>query len=104
VGAVLERSGAHGKGVTGIQATREAMQAGAVHEVLLTSAFIDRQPDDAEDVVRAAMAQRARVELVSGNGAMLLDNKAEGVGALLRFTTAVAPDKTSEHARAAGDA
>jgi hypothetical protein len=86
VGAVLERCGGHGKAVAGVLATREAMRAGAVHEVLLTSAFIDRQPDEAEDVVRAAMAQRARVALVSGNGATLLDTKAEGVGALLRFT------------------
>jgi hypothetical protein len=86
VGVVFERSGGHAKAVTGVHATREATRAGAVHEVLLTSAFIDRQPDDAEDVVRAAMAHRAMVELVSGNGATLLDTKAEGVGALLRFT------------------
>ncbi len=69
-----------------LEPTRRALEARAVHELLLTSQFIEQHPSEAEEVVRAAFDQAAVVEHVSGEGAGRLDMGAEGIGATLRFT------------------
>lgn len=85
VDAMLELSSTPARAVTGLQATREAVDAGAARELMLTRHFIEHQPDEAEDVVRAASGEEATIEVVSGEAAELLDDQGEGIGALLRF-------------------
>ncbi|HEX2781713.1 MAG TPA: hypothetical protein VHM30_19565 [Gemmatimonadaceae bacterium] len=89
VDAMLELSSVAARAVTGLQATREAVDAGAARELMLTRHFIERQPDDAEDVVRAASGEDATIEVVSGEAAELLDDRGEGIGALLRVAASV---------------
>lgn len=85
VESVIERAGAGGRATLGTKATRAAVDAGAVHELFLTRAFVEGRLEDAEVVVRAAIDQRAQIEMVSGPAAGLLDAHGQGIGALLRF-------------------
>lgn len=88
VRVVLERRAANGHGAARLAATRRALEAGAVQRLFVTLHFLEGHPDEAEAIVREAIAERARVEVVSGDGAELLDAEGDGVGALLRFSPA----------------
>jgi hypothetical protein len=85
VDRIIERVGANGLGVMRLEPTRRALELRAVHELLLTSRFIDEHPAEAEGMVRSAFDQAALVEHVSGEGAERLDRVGGGIGATLRF-------------------
>lgn len=82
---VLARAGAAGRGAVGAEATRQALDGGAVQALYFTPAFLERHADDAESVVRAAMAQQASVVEVAGDAAARLDRDGAGIAARLRF-------------------
>lgn len=82
---LLERAGAGGRASAGVPATQRALHARAVDLLLLSQAFVNEQATLAEDVVRAALAQSADVEVLSGDAATQLDRAAGGIAARLRF-------------------
>ncbi|MBX6330625.1 MAG: hypothetical protein IRY91_02130 [Gemmatimonadaceae bacterium] len=85
VRGVLEHASANGRATAGLHRTRAALAAGAVSQLLVTARFLEERADDAEPLVRAAVAERAAIEVVSGEGGALLDAEAGGVAARLRF-------------------
>lgn len=85
VRALLERL-ASGHGTSHADATHRALDAGAVRRLYVTPGFLERSSDEGETLLRAAIAERAAVEVVTGDAARLLDAEADGVGALLRFS------------------
>lgn len=88
VRTLLERAGARGRAATRADAVENALAAGAVQRLLITTRCIEGVTEEAEALVRAAFDDGADVEVVSGEAAELLDAEARGVGALLRFTPA----------------
>ena len=88
---LLEATGAHTTGVTGPVATLDAVERGAAEVVLLTSAFAAKRPDDAERLEAAARAHGGRFAVISSTAGQMLDDKAGGVGALLRFALHAMP-------------
>jgi hypothetical protein len=85
VDQLLERAGGHGRAAAGSAAVQRALRARAVDLLLVTPDLVNRRPDDAEELVRAALAQGADVEVLSVDASPRLDGDAEGVGARLRF-------------------
>ncbi|HEY0972839.1 MAG TPA: hypothetical protein VGE02_17855 [Gemmatimonadales bacterium] len=85
VKGLIELSGAHARGATGIEAVRRALDARAVDQLLVSPDFIGAHEAEAEELVRAAMGQGADVEIPSGDAAAELDRAASGVAARLRF-------------------
>jgi Bacterial archaeo-eukaryotic release factor family 10 len=85
VNAVFDAAAAGQLGVVGATDTRHALRCGAVHELLLTDKFINVNPDRAERFIHDALADQAIVEVVTGDGAARLDDRSDGVGAILRF-------------------
>ena len=88
VGALLENAGAGGRAAAGAADVGQALVAGAIRTLLLSTSFIDDAPEDAERLVREAFDQGAEVEVIVGEAARLLDESAKGVGAVLRFAHA----------------
>ena len=78
----------------GAAATGRALDERAVHTLVLNASFVAMQPEVAEVFVRSAMAQDARIEVVSGDAARLLEETG-GTGVLLRFAP-FAMSSTSE--------
>ncbi len=64
---------------------QRALNARAVDLLLVTPGLVNRRQEEAEDLVRAALAQGADVEVLPERAAEKLDEIAEGVGARLRF-------------------
>jgi stalled ribosome rescue protein Dom34 len=62
-----------------------ACTLGQVERLLITPAFLTREEDSAEELIAGALEQGGDIELVSGEGARLLDESADGVAARLRF-------------------
>lgn len=85
VDRLLDRAGGHGKAAAGFPAVQRALNARAVDLLLVTPDLVNRHSEEAEDLVRAALAQGADVEVLSERAAEKLDEVAEGVGARLRF-------------------
>lgn len=85
VDEVIERSGAAGLGVLGVEPTLRALRERSTDEVFFTRRFVARYPDEAEEVVRTALAQGTVLEEVSGTAAERLDSDFEGIAARLRF-------------------
>lgn len=85
VNQLLERAGAGGRASAGVPATQRALHARAVDQLLLSPTFVSDQATLAEDLVRAALAQSADVEVLSGDAATQLDRAAGGIAARLRF-------------------
>lgn len=83
VDAVLVRSHAGGCSVASAERTEWALRQGVVDELVLTRRFIDRQPELAEALLRAAFDQGTVVEGLWSGAAERLD-AVGGVGALLR--------------------
>jgi peptide subunit release factor 1 (eRF1) len=65
--------------------THRALAAGAVDTLLLARGLIETSPDDAERLVRLALAQGAEVEELGEELGDQLMAEAEGVAARLRF-------------------
>ena len=82
---LLDHAGGHGKAAAGFPAVQRALNARAVDLLLVTPDLVNRHQEEAEDLVRAALAQGADVEVLSERAAEKLDAVAEGVGARLRF-------------------
>jgi hypothetical protein len=91
---------ADGKATLGLTATLEALGQSRVRLLFVTQAFIEQHLSEAEDAVRAAIAQNAQVEHVSRTVADRLDELG-GIGALLRYPRAPnaseASDAAAEH-------
>jgi len=76
------------QGSTGWNETYRALAAGAVDRLLISRGMVDATPDDAERLVRLALAQGAAVEEVGGEVSARLMGKDGGVCARLRFVPA----------------
>jgi stalled ribosome rescue protein Dom34 len=87
VRTLLERTGAHTTGVAGPVAALDAATTGAAAIALVTPQFRSQHPADYNRIAAAVEAHAGRVETVSGEAAVLLDEQAGGVGALLRYAT-----------------
>ena len=78
------------RGSTGWNRTYRALAAGAVDTLLVSRNLIESSPEDAERLVRLALAQGAEVEELGDELGAKLWADAEGVAARLRFRMAVA--------------
>ena len=76
------------RGSLGWRRTYHALAAGAVDTLLLARALIESAPDDAERLVRLALAQGADVEELGEEIGARLWQEGEGVAARLRFNVA----------------
>jgi stalled ribosome rescue protein Dom34 len=79
--AETERTGAASLGA---EATRYALEQSSVRELYFTERYVRDHAGDAEDAVRAAVAQGAVVEEVARGVASRLDEHG-GIGARLRY-------------------
>jgi Bacterial archaeo-eukaryotic release factor family 10 len=82
---VLDRARAGGRSASGWGQTRIALEERAASEVLLSRRLLERSLDRAETLARTAMDGGARVDVVTGEGALRLDRESGGVAAELRF-------------------
>ena len=82
---ILERSCAGGRGASGVPNVQRALHAGAVDLLVVSPQFLNRSDIDVEELVRAAIARGADVEVLSGSAATELDERSDGVAARLRF-------------------
>jgi hypothetical protein len=82
---ILERSGDGGRGASGVPRVQRALQAGAVDLLVVSPHFLNRADIDVEELVRAALARGADIEVLSGSAATELDERSDGVAARLRF-------------------
>ncbi len=82
---LLRRYGDDDLAAAGAAATGRALDERCVHTLVLSAPFIAVQPEVAEVFVRSALAQDARIEVVSGDAARLLEDSG-GTGVLLRFS------------------
>jgi hypothetical protein len=85
IATLLDQASGHGRSAKGVMETRRALAGRAVHELLLAGSFVDAHPDDAEELVRAALDGAARLEVAPRAAAARLEDEAEGVIARLRF-------------------
>lgn len=83
---LLRRYGNDDLAAAGAAITGRALDERCVHTLVLSTSFIALQPEVAEVFVRSALAQDARVEVVSGDAARMLEESG-GTGVLLRFST-----------------
>jgi hypothetical protein len=72
------------RGVTGLQATKRALEEKRVRAVFLTEALLSEHDDDAESVARGAFDSHAQIEVVSGAAAARLE-PSDGIAALLYY-------------------
>ena len=86
VRTLLERTGAHATGVVGPLASLDAAEHGAVDVLLVSPTYRARYPEEATRLAVATTTHGGRVETVEAPAAAVLDARAGGVGALLRFT------------------
>lgn len=82
---ILERSCDGGRGASGVPTVQRALQAGAVDLLVVSPHFLNRADIDVEELVRAALARGADIEVLSGSAATELDERSDGVAARLRF-------------------
>lgn len=75
-------------GTMGWNETYRALAAGAVDRMLVARGMVASEPDDAERLVRLALAQGAEVEEVGGDVGARLMGEAGGVATRLRFVPA----------------
>jgi peptide subunit release factor 1 (eRF1) len=76
------------RGSLGWRRTYHALAAGAVDTLLVARTLIETAPDDAERLVRLALAQGADVEELGDDIGARLWKDGEGVAARLRFSVA----------------
>ncbi len=82
---VLDRAKAGGRSASGWRQTRIALEERAASEVLLSRRLLEGSLERAETLARMAMDGGARVDVVTGEGALHLDRDSGGVAAELRF-------------------
>lgn len=82
---VVDAARAGGKGALGQEATLKALGEHRVDALLLSRAFLQRDPGAADQAVGLAFAQSADAVEVSGAAGALLDDEAQGVAARLRY-------------------
>lgn len=97
---VIEQADAGGRARIRIDQVEHALELGAVQQLFISAARAEEQPGAVEILVREALDTDADVEVVSGDGAELLNAKAEGIAALLRFTPPAEARTTDERTRA----
>jgi hypothetical protein len=85
---VLNLAASHGRGVAGAKRSLEVLSSGEGQQLLMTLKYLAEHPGEAEAAVEFALDHDADVELVSGDAAAVLDAKAGGIGALLRYVRA----------------
>jgi len=89
---LLRRNSTNGLAAAGATATGRALDERAVQTLVLSAFFVALQPEVAEVFVRAALAQEAGVEIVSGDAARELEESG-GAGVLLRFSPVKAEER-----------
>ena len=82
---VLSANAAGGTGAVGLADIDRALFNGQVHELYVTTDFVEKHADEAVSAIRRAFDESATVEHVSGDAAQRLD-AAGGIAARLRFT------------------
>ena len=87
VDMAIAHVGERGRGSTGVDATRAALQINDVHLLLMSTRFMHDHPQAAEELARLALAGGAAIEVVSSPAADRLD-RAGCVAAVLRYATA----------------
>lgn len=87
VRTVMETAGNRGRAVAGVVATRTRLARDEVADLLLSARFVAEHPQEADELLRQAFRQGARVLEVTGTAAAEIDADAEGVAARLRFVT-----------------
>jgi hypothetical protein len=75
------------------KALDEALTVRNVDTLVLSRRWINGNPDDAEKLVKAAIAQNAAIEIADGEAGDELDHGCAGVAAKLRFSVR---EKTEE--------
>jgi len=85
VGELLRRQANDDLAVAGAAITGRALDDRSVHTLVLSTSFVALQPEVAEVFIRSALAQDARVEVVSDDAARTLE-EAGSAGVLLRFS------------------
>jgi hypothetical protein len=96
LGDITEEARRGGLGALGPDETAQALETMSVRDLFLTHQFLENHASDAENVVRAALAQQASVEEVSDGPAEDLE-KVGGVAAGLRFRSRL-PNRDTERA------
>jgi hypothetical protein len=86
-------------GSLGWDRTRSALESGAVDTLLIARGVMESSPDEAEQIVRMALAQGADVEEVGEEVGERLVRDSEGVAARLRFNVSSGPDEPSSASR-----
>ena len=84
---VVDATAEGGTGAVGVQDIDRALINGQVHELYITSTFVDKHADEAVSAIHRAFDTGATVEHVSGDAADRLD-AAGGIAARLRFIIA----------------
>ncbi len=77
-------AGLGGSGVLGATGTIDALQKGAISELLLTPRFVEMNPGLALRTAQLGAASGARTTTIAGLAAFELDFAAGGIGAVLR--------------------
>jgi hypothetical protein len=88
---VLEHAGTAGRAVLGRDAAQRAAEAGQVDRLLLSRGFTAAAAEDAERLIGLTLDRGGDVEEVGGAAGALLDERAGGVGARLRYARPPAP-------------
>jgi hypothetical protein len=94
---VLAANAAGGTGAVGLADIDRALFNGQVHELYVTSDFVEKHADEAVSAIRRAFDKSATVEHVAGDAAERLD-AAGGIAARLRFTIQPASDTAATSA------
>ena len=82
------------RAVASLPAVQRALHVKAVDLLLVSTRFLHAEGARAEKVLHAALRQRARIEVLSGDAGLFLDQVADGVAARLRFAMDAPPPST----------
>jgi peptide subunit release factor 1 (eRF1) len=82
---VVEQAHANGKGCLGGEETMKALEERRVDTLLLSRAFVEANPDYADQAVTLAFEQDADVRVLGGAPSEKLDAQGGGIGARLRY-------------------
>ena len=93
VESTFEHASGTGRSVRGTEAVRLALEARSAHLLLVSASLVDRDPSNADMLVREALDGGTAIEVVSGSGASRLDADCEGVAAQLRYVPAAGAAK-----------
>lgn len=94
---LLERAYTDRHAALGLDAVRRAVVAGAVERVVLSDHFLQAHPEDADRVTADAIRQGAVAESLERAASPLVDQRAGGIAARLRFAVPFAASGVAEH-------